>query len=61
MEFPSPLPDQVMALVATERGIEEGLSRQADITLTQPRLHASLEAMQAQAGIRQARKAAARR
>jgi hypothetical protein len=51
MEFPSPLPDQVMALVATERAIEEGLSRQADITLTHPRLHASLEAMQAQAGI----------
>jgi hypothetical protein len=51
MEFPSPLPDQVMALVATERAIEEGLSRQADITLTHPRLHASLAAMQAQAGI----------
>ncbi|TMK78876.1 MAG: PDZ domain-containing protein [Actinobacteria bacterium] len=37
--------------MATERAIEEGLSRQADITLTHPRLHASLEAMHDQAGI----------
>jgi len=40
-----------MALVATERAIEEGLGRQADLTLTHTRLHSSLEAIQAQAGI----------
>ena len=51
MENPSNLPDQVMALVATERAIEEGLARQADLTLTHTRVHSSLEAIQAQAGI----------
>ena len=51
MQNPSSLPDQVMALVATERAIEEGLGRQADLTLTHTRLHSSLEAIQAQAGI----------
>jgi hypothetical protein len=51
MEFASSLPDQVIALVATERAIEEGLGRDADITLTHPRLHGTLGAIQAQAGI----------
>ena len=51
MELPSSLPDQVIALVATERAIEEGLGRQADLKLTHATLHASLEAIQAQAGI----------
>ncbi len=40
-----------MALVATERAIEEGLGRRADLTSTHTTLHASLEAIQAQAGI----------
>jgi muramidase (phage lysozyme) len=51
MENQSSLPDQVMALVATERAIEEGHGSQADLVLTQPRLASSLEAVQAQAGI----------
>src|SRR6266480_1387588 len=51
MQNPSSLPDQVMALVATERAIEEGLGRHADLTLTPTMLHSSLEAIQAQAGI----------
>ncbi len=40
-----------MTLVATERAIEEGLGRQTDLTLTRTKLHSSLEAIQAQAGI----------
>ena len=51
MQNPSSLPDQVMALVATERAIEEGLGRHADLTLTPTMLHSSLQAIQAQAGI----------
>ena len=51
MQNPSSLPDQVMALVATERAIEEGLGRRADLTSTHTTLHASLEAIQGQAGI----------
>src|SRR5207249_3969364 len=51
MQNPSSLQDQVMALVATERAIEEGLGRQADLALTPTMLHSSLAAIQAQAGI----------
>jgi hypothetical protein len=51
MELPSSLPDQVIALVATERAIEEGLGRHADLKVTHATLHASMEAIQAQAGI----------
>src|SRR5438094_914655 len=51
MQNPSSLQDQVMALVATERAIEEGLGRQAGQALTHTMLHSSLEAIQAQAGI----------
>ncbi len=51
MEFATSLQEQVMAVVAAERAIQEGLGRQADLTLTHPRLQASLRAIQAQAGI----------
>ncbi len=51
MELPSSLPDQVIALVATERAIEGGLGRPADLKVTHATLHASLDAIQAQAGI----------
>src|SRR5437870_1179884 len=51
MQNPSSLQDQVMALVATERAIEEGLGREAELALTPTMLQSSLAAIQAQAGI----------
>ncbi len=46
-ELPSLIFDQVSALVATERAIEEAIDRQADVMLSHPLLHASLRAIEA--------------